>query len=148
MASAKLEPLIWIGPRARARPLALDAQRGTRPLWRCPNRTARSAHSGSSTSLLLTLASPTFSNRCNRYIFTPLPALFGSYKFFASKSPLKELGKMLLMIPLRTVKLSAEFVKDALEQVRATDVEDWSQELFGPSALAARRAALGSPKKT
>ncbi len=75
-------------------------------------------------------------------------SLFGGYKFAANKSPLKEFGKMLLMIPLRTVRLSADFVKDALEQVRAVDVEDWSKDILGPSALAARRAALGAPKKT
>lgn len=77
-----------------------------------------------------------------------LESLFGMYKFFANKSPLKELGKMLLMIPLRTVKLSVDFVKEALEQVRAADVEKWARNLLGPSALAARRTALAPPNKT
>ena len=77
-----------------------------------------------------------------------LESLFGHYKLFAERGPLNEVGQLVLTLPLRTVKLTAEFVKTALETVSTADLRRWASETFAPSALARRVAALGRCKTT
>lgn len=75
-----------------------------------------------------------------------IESMFGKYKLLSERSPLKELSKLILTIPLCTVKLTIPLVKQALESVRGTDVEHWASEVLGPSRFAQRRAVL-NPKK-
>jgi hypothetical protein len=77
-----------------------------------------------------------------------LESLFGHYKLFAERGPLNEAGHLVLTLPLRTVKLTAEFVKTALETVSTADLRRWASETFAPSALARRVTALGRRKTT
>ena len=69
-----------------------------------------------------------------------LESILGKYKIFSSGCPLKEIGKMLLTIPLCTIEICDRTVKQAMEKVRSCDVDDWSQQVLGPSMLYKRRA--------
>jgi hypothetical protein len=77
-----------------------------------------------------------------------LESLFGKYKLFSQRSPLKEVSRWVLILPLLTVRLSRELIRQALESVSTDKLERWVSEHFGPSAFARRKAALGSGKKT
>lgn len=77
-----------------------------------------------------------------------IESLFGYYKRVAERAPLNEIGQLILTLPLRTVHLTAEFVKKALETVSTADLWRWSAETFSPSAAARRVAALGRRKTT
>lgn len=77
-----------------------------------------------------------------------IESLFGHYKWFAERGPLNEVGQLILTLPLRTVKLTTEFVKQALETVSTADLKRWVAETLGPSALARRVATLGRRKQT
>ncbi len=66
-------------------------------------------------------------------------SLFGKYKLFSAARPLKEIGTVILTIPLCTAKITSDFVKIALETIRSLDVQAWSQLVLGPSMLSKRR---------
>lgn len=66
-------------------------------------------------------------------------SLFGKYKNFSAARPLKEIGTVILTIPLCTVKITSDFVKIALETIRSLDVQAWSQSVLGQSMLSKRR---------
>lgn len=73
-----------------------------------------------------------------------IESVFGKQKNFTEKSPVKEIGKMVLMIPLivgNKLKDSV-FLKKALESVRYADVKKWSQENFGQTARSKRLEAF------
>jgi hypothetical protein len=71
-----------------------------------------------------------------------IESLFGKYKLFSEKSPLKHMGHLLLTLPLLTIKLTPELIKTALETISFADVEDWYRQHFGRSPLAKRRAVF------
>lgn len=71
-----------------------------------------------------------------------IESLFGKYKLFSAKSPLKHMGHLLLSLPLLTLHLSTEVVKTALETVSFDDVQQWYHQHFGLSPLAKRRQAF------
>jgi hypothetical protein len=77
-----------------------------------------------------------------------LESLFGKYKLFSQRSPLKEVSRWVLILPLLTVRLSRDLIRQALESVSTERLEHWGSEHFGLSAFARRKAALGSGKKT
>jgi hypothetical protein len=77
-----------------------------------------------------------------------LESIFGKYKLFSSERPLKEIGKMVLTIPVFTSKLTSDLVKTAMESVRQIDVEEWSMRVFGQSMLSKRRAVFDQHKTT
>lgn len=71
-----------------------------------------------------------------------IESIFGKYKNFSASQPLKELGKMVLIIPLCTIQLTAVNIKEAMEKIRTRDVEAWSQQVLGQSMLSKRKAML------
>lgn len=78
-----------------------------------------------------------------------IESLFGKYKHFSSRCPLKEMGQMLLTIPLSTMTLTASVVKQALETVRGLDLQAWSAQTFGQSMLSKRKTLFSvSPDDT
>jgi len=77
-----------------------------------------------------------------------LESLFGKYKLFSQRSPLKEVSRWVLILPLLTVRVSREMIRQALENVSTHNLERWVAEHFGLSAFARRKAAFGEPKKT
>jgi len=74
-----------------------------------------------------------------------IESTFGKYKYFSSRSPLKEVGKMILTIPVFIGKKTSEYVKTALEIVKSDAVEEWAKDVFGQSNLSKRRQAF-NPK--
>lgn len=75
-------------------------------------------------------------------------SLFSKYKLLTSASCLNEAGKRILILPLCTMSITYDFIKNALESVSERDVENWSKDVFGQSALSKRREAFSLPKKT
>ena len=56
-----------------------------------------------------------------------LESLFGRYKYFSQRSPLKELRSLLLTIPLSTVNFTNHYITDALTTIRADELA-WGHE--------------------
>jgi hypothetical protein len=74
-----------------------------------------------------------------------IESVFGKYKTFTERGPLKDIGKLVLAIPAFIVDLTAPLVRQAMESVRTIDVEAWADQHLGVSMLAKRRRALISP---
>jgi len=63
-----------------------------------------------------------------------IESIFGKYKNFSAKNPIKEVGKMILTIPVFTSKIKdIGFVKKALETVKFNNVEEWAKRVLGQS---------------
>ena len=71
-----------------------------------------------------------------------IESLFGKYKLFSTKSPLKHMGHLVLTLPLLTAKLTTELISTAMETVSFAAVSDWYRSVFGLSPLAKRRAVF------
>jgi len=71
-----------------------------------------------------------------------IESIFGKYKIFIEKSPLREISKLILTIPLCTVKVTGQFIKKAMEDISIKDVERWASHIFGKSALSKKRTIL------
>jgi len=65
-----------------------------------------------------------------------IESIFGKYKFLTRNSPLKEVGRRLLLIPIFLTQLSIDLVQEAMEKVRNSDVDQWAKESCGISMLA------------
>ena len=68
-----------------------------------------------------------------------IESTFGKYKIFSSARPLKEIGQILLTIPVFTTLITPDQVKPAMESVQMQDVEKWAHKTFGQSMLSKRR---------
>jgi hypothetical protein len=77
-----------------------------------------------------------------------IESVFGHYKAFATRGPLKEVGKLVLLIPAFLSELTAPAIREAMASVRSIDVEQWVHTHLGPSMLARRRRALRPNIKT
>lgn len=75
-----------------------------------------------------------------------IESLFGKYKLFSSRCPIREMGQTILTICLSTMNLTTELIKDALEATSFADVEDWLTEVFGRSTLSKRTALFKGGK--
>ena len=71
-----------------------------------------------------------------------IESVFGKYKTFTSRSPLKEVGRLVLAIPAFITDLTTSVIRDAMESVRTLDVERWVKTHLGDSMLAKRRQAF------
>jgi hypothetical protein len=71
-----------------------------------------------------------------------LESLFGKYKDLVAQAPCREITANVLMIPLLVTSLTADLLRQALETVRAQDVEEWLDEHLGPSPQKKKRAVL------
>ncbi len=71
-----------------------------------------------------------------------IESVFGKYKFLTRESPLKEVGKRLLLILVFLTQLSTDLVQEAMEKVRNSDVDQWAKEACGISMLARCRQAF------
>jgi hypothetical protein len=76
-----------------------------------------------------------------------IESIFGKYKQYMANSPLKEVGKMILTIPLCVTKITSQLVKEAMEYVSTIDVKEWADQVFGSSALSKRREAFRLKKR-
>ncbi|WPL15341.1 hypothetical protein Thiowin_00232 [Thiorhodovibrio winogradskyi] len=71
-----------------------------------------------------------------------IESVFGHYKAFTARGPLKEIGKLVLTIPAFLSDLTAPVIRNAMESVRTIDVEHWVETHLGDSMLKRRRQAL------
>ncbi len=71
-----------------------------------------------------------------------IASVFGHDKAFIARGPLKEVGRLVLLIPAFLSELSAPVIREAMASVRSIDVEQWVHTHLGPSMLAHRRRAL------
>jgi hypothetical protein len=77
-----------------------------------------------------------------------IESIFGQYKAFTARGPLKEVGRLVLLIPAFLSDLSTLAIREAMESVRTLDVQQWLDTHLGPSMLARRRRALRPVSKT
>jgi len=77
-----------------------------------------------------------------------IESTFGKYKNFSSRNPLKEVGKMILSIPVFIGKKSNDYIKSAMETIKSVSVKDWSNDIFGQSNLSKRIQAFNPKLKT
>ena len=71
-------------------------------------------------------------------------SIFGKYKHFSSRCPLKDFRQMLLTIPLSTMTFTTDVVKNALENIRGIDLEEWVHQVFGQSMLSKRKTLFSA----
>ena len=68
-----------------------------------------------------------------------IESIFGKYKFFSNKGPLKEIRRIILLIPLLTINITRDFIQEALEKIKNLELKKWEEEIFGQSMLSKRR---------
>jgi hypothetical protein len=71
-----------------------------------------------------------------------IESVFGKYKTFTARGPLKEIGRLVLAIPAFLTDLTPAVIRDAMTSVRTLDVEQWVKTHLGDSMLAKRRQAF------
>lgn len=71
-----------------------------------------------------------------------IESIFGKYKQFSSRCPIKQIGQTVLNISLCTMNLTTSVVKQALETVRYLDLKAWLSQVFGQSILSQRRTVF------
>ena len=76
-----------------------------------------------------------------------LESLFGKYKQFSSRCPLKDLRQMLLTIPLSTMNLTSDVIQNALETIRGKDLDQWVNDVFGQSMLSKRKTLFSEARR-
>jgi hypothetical protein len=69
-------------------------------------------------------------------------SIIGKEKLFSKKSPLQEIGKSILMIPVFLTDITAELVRTGMHSVRNRDLKKWAKDTFGDSAITKRRKAF------
>jgi hypothetical protein len=69
-----------------------------------------------------------------------IESVFGHYKTFTARGPLKEVGRLVLLIPAFLSELSAPVIREAMTSVRSIDVEQWLDTI---SARPCSHAAVG-----
>ena len=69
-------------------------------------------------------------------------SVIGKEKLFSKKSPLQEIGKSILLIPVFLTTVTVQLVRTAMERVRNRDLTQWARNTFGDSAITKRRAAF------
>jgi hypothetical protein len=75
-----------------------------------------------------------------------LESLFGKYKDLAAQAPCREITANVLTIPLLVTSLTADLLRQALETIRAQDVEEWLDEHLGSSPQKKKRAVLSAAR--
>jgi hypothetical protein len=69
-------------------------------------------------------------------------SVIGKEKLFSQKSPLQEIGKSILMIPVFLSEITADLVRAGMQTVRNCDLKEWAKNTFGDSAVTKRRRAF------
>ena len=77
-----------------------------------------------------------------------IESLFGKYKAVVERSPMKAMTSMVLMVAALTSERKPEVIREAMETVQMSDVEEWFAANGEPTLLSKRRAALKDNKGT
>ena len=67
-----------------------------------------------------------------------IESIFGKYKSFSAKTPIRDIGKTILTIPVFTSELSYEKLAEALATARMKTVTEWIKNNIGTSLFAKR----------
>ena len=76
-----------------------------------------------------------------------IESVFGKYKIFSGKSPMKEIGRAVLTIPVFASNVEYEEVKNAMESISAKDVSEWLKENVGTSLFTRRKQSFKFKKQ-
>jgi hypothetical protein len=76
-----------------------------------------------------------------------IESIFGKYKNFSGKSPMKEIGRAILTIPAFTSNIDYSEVKNAMETISAKEVTEWQKDNIGDSLFAKRKQAFNLKKQ-
>lgn len=68
-----------------------------------------------------------------------IESVIGKYKGFSAKTPMKEVGRAILTLPVFTTAVTLSEVKEAMETVTAKDVDVWLRQNIGTSLFAKRK---------
>jgi hypothetical protein len=71
-----------------------------------------------------------------------IESMFGKYKNFSARTPMKEVGKSVLSMPVFTSDVTLSEVKEAMENVSMRDLREWLTENVGDTLLAKRKRAF------
>jgi len=67
-----------------------------------------------------------------------IESIFGRYKNFSAKTPMKEVGKAVLIMPIFTSGINPTEVKEAMETITEQKVKDWLKKNIGESLFSKR----------
>lgn len=70
-----------------------------------------------------------------------IESLFGKYKWQSEKAPYAEVGANVLLLPVMTVDLTEERIREALASVSVQDLRQWLAANVGRSTLSKLKAA-------
>jgi hypothetical protein len=59
-----------------------------------------------------------------------IESIFEKYKFFSKKGPLKEIRRIILLIPLLTINITRDFIKEALEKIKNLELKKWKKKFL------------------
>ena len=76
-----------------------------------------------------------------------IESIFGKYKNFSGKSPMKEIGRAILTIPAFTSTVNYSDVKNAMETISAKEVAEWQKDNIGVSFFTKRKQAFKLKKE-
>lgn len=68
-----------------------------------------------------------------------IESIFGKYKIFSAKTPIKEISKSILTIPILTSEVTTEEVKKAMETITSEKLSEWAKENIGESLFSKRK---------
>jgi hypothetical protein len=75
-----------------------------------------------------------------------IESVLGKYKIFSGKSPMKEVGKAVLTMPVFTSNIDYKEVKTAMESTSANDVKRWLDNNIGESLFSRRKKGFSLKK--
>ncbi len=68
-----------------------------------------------------------------------IESIFGKYKIFSAKTPIKEISKSILTIPILTSEVTTGEVKKAMETITSEKLSEWARENIGESIFSKRK---------
>ena len=76
-----------------------------------------------------------------------IESVFGKFKIFSAKNPMKEIGRSVLTMPILTREVTIEEVKEAMETISDKKLSEWLESNIGESLFAKRRKAYAKRLK-
>jgi predicted translin family RNA/ssDNA-binding protein len=68
-----------------------------------------------------------------------IESMFGKYKIFSKRGPMREISKSVLLIPVFTGKITYKEVKNAMEEISVNNVKKWLSDNIGETIFAKRK---------
>jgi len=71
-----------------------------------------------------------------------IESILGKYKNFSARTPMREVGKTVLTMPVFTSDVTLSEVKEAMESISTKDLREWIKENVGDTLFARRKRAF------